>query len=286
MVGMKFERGVMNSFRLIAGLFFAGLTVTPISGFTDIGARIDAIRGGDHRDEGNGQRDRHRHPRATLEFLDVQPEMTVVEIWPARGWYTEILAPFLADSGKLYVAGFGENPAGPPYLAEVERNFRAKLAARPDVYRGVVVTELAPPSAVEIAPASSADRVLTFRNVHNWMKGGIAEDVFAAMYRALKPGGVLGVVEHRAEPGTSVESMIESGYVTEGHVISLAEQAGFQFDSSSEINANPKDTKDHPRGVWTLPPTLRMGDEDRQRYLDIGESDRMTLRFVKPDNKN
>lgn len=276
----------MNIRNLTAGLSVCVLGIASVVGFAGAGDMFDVILAGDHRDPGNAQRDQYRHPRETLEFFDVQPHMTVVEIWPARGWYTEILAPLVVAKGKLYLAGFGETPAGPPYLAEVERNFRAKLAARSDVYGGAIVTELAPPSAVEIAPSSSTDRVLTFRNVHNWMKGGVAEDVFAAMYAALKPGGVLGVVEHRANPGTSLEAMIESGYVTEAHVISLAEQAGFQFDSSSEVNANPKDTKDHPKGVWTLPPSLRMGDEDRQRYLDIGESDRMTLRFVKPDNKN
>lgn len=157
-----------------------------------------------------------------------------------------------------------------------------KLAAKPEVYGTPTVTELAPPNKVDIAPAGSADMVLTFRNVHNWMSAGTADGVFAAMYAALKPGGILGLVEHRADPNTEQDAKAGSGYVTEAATVRMAEKAGFKLVDQTEINANPKDTHDHPKGVWTLPPALSLGDEDREKYLAIGESDRMTLKFKKP----
>ena len=213
--------------------------------------------------------------------------MTVVEIWPSGGWYTEILAPVLRDRGKYYAAGFALTAKRTPeWRKKMQREFQSKLDARPDLYDRVVVTELSIPERTEMAPAGTADVVLTFRNVHNWMKGDYAPSMFEAMFEALKPGGVLGVVEHRAKKGTSRDQMIESGYVTEAHVRKLAEGSGFRFVDGSEVNANPKDTVDHPVGVWTLPPTLRLGEKDRAKYLAIGESDRMTLRFTKPAKKH
>jgi predicted methyltransferase len=218
-------------------------------------------------------RDRYRHPLQTLEFFGLKPDMTVVEIWPGGGWYTNILAPYLKDHGKLYAAV----PPGP--RAE---DYRRKIAANPGLYGNVTITELGPPDHYEIAPPHSADVVLTFRNVHNWMRGGFAEDVFKAAYKALKPGGILGVAEHRGNPRLPQDPKASTGYVREDYVIGLAEKAGFHLLAKSEINANPKDTKDYPKGVWTLPPTLRLGNTDRDKYLAIGESDRMTLKFVKP----
>ena len=213
--------------------------------------------------------------------------MTVVEIWPSGGWYTEILAPVLRDRGKYYAAGFALTAKRTPeWRKKMQREFQSKLDARPDLYDRVVVTELSIPERTEMAPAGTADVVLTFRNVHNWMKGDYAPSMFEAMFEALKPGGVLGVVEHRAKKGTSRDQMIESGYVTEAHVRKLAEGSGFRFVDGSEVNANPKDTADHPVGVWTLPPTLRLGEKDRAKYVAIGESDRMTLRFTKPAKKH
>ena len=218
-------------------------------------------------------RDRYRHPLQTLQFFGVKPTMTVVEIWPGGGWYTGILAPYLKDHGKLYEA-VPPGPRSDPY--------RKKLAADPKLYGVVTITELGPPNHYDIAPPRSADMVLTFRNVHNWMRGGYAEDVFKAMYQALRPGGILGVEEHRADPKSTQDPKASSGYVREDYVIGLAEKAGFHLVARSEINANPKDTRDYKEGVWTLPPTLRMGNVDRDKYLAIGESDRMTLKFVKP----
>ena len=238
---------------------------------------------GDHRDPAQQARDQYRHPVETLAFFGIQPDMTVVEIWPGGGgWYTAVLAPLLRDSGTLYAAQFpAETDIG--FYTRSRQRFINKLNGHPQVYDQVKVTSLYPPQWPDAAPAGSADAVLTFRNVHNWAKAGNAEGMFEAFYRALKPGGVLGVVEHRAPAGRSLAEQIESGYMTEAYVIEKASEAGFELDARSDINANPADTADHPAGVWTLPPTLRLGDVDQDKYLQIGESDRMTLRFIKPE---
>ena len=231
------------------------------------------------------KRDQYRHPLETLEFFGVEPNMSVVEIWPGAGWYTEILAPYLRARGNYIAAIFPLADSTPGYQLKLNDSLLAKLRADPARYDRAQLTALGPSEHWQLGPDNSADRVLTFRNVHNWLEGGYADRVFAAAYRALKPGGVLGVVEHRARPGTSLEQMKDSGYVTEAEVGRLAEAAGFVFLSASEINANPKDTTDHPKGVWTLPPRLALGEQDRDKYLAIGESDRMTLRFVKPTRR-
>jgi predicted methyltransferase len=197
--------------------------------------------------------------------------MTVVEISPGAGWYTEILAPFLKDHGKLYEAVGGGAGA---------KTFEDKLKADPAVYSQIIVTTLQPPAETEIAPAGSADMVVTFRNVHDWLPRGTTEDYFKAFYRALKPGGILGIEDHRADPSQPQDPKAKNGYVRQDFMIQTAEQAGFKLAGTSEINANPKDPRNQP--VWNLPPTLRQGDKDRDKYLAIGESDRMTLKFVKP----
>jgi predicted methyltransferase len=228
-------------------------------------------------------RDVYRHPSETLRFFGVRPNQTVVEIWPGRGWYMEILAPYLHDRGKYYAAIEAPDVAGAPKEAKDNAAFlRTRIAGDPAHFGKAIVTELSPPQLTEICPPGSADVVLTFRNVHNWLESGNQQAYFDAFFRALKPGGVLGVEEHRARPGASLEQMSKSGYVDEAYVKKLAANAGFRFDGESPVNDNPKDTKDYPEGVWTLPPTLTLGDRDRDKYLAIGESDRMTLRFVKP----
>ena len=228
-------------------------------------------------------RDGARHPLETLQFFGLRADQTVVEIWPGGGWWAEILAPYLKDRGQYYAAHFvSSHPNSPAWRREMAEKFVARFAGQPQRYGQVEVTELGRPDYWTPAPAGSADLVLTFRNVHNWMKGDYAPRMFQAFHDTLKAGGILGVVEHRAPPGTSLEAMKKSGYVTEAHVIALAEAAGFKLMEKSEINANPADTADHPAGVWTLPPSLRLGDQDRAKYLAIGESDRMTLKFVKP----
>lgn len=238
---------------------------------------------GSHRSVEHKARDVYRHPEQTLAFFDVQADMSVVEIWPGgAGWYTEILAPYLKDKGQLYAAHFSTD-AKVPYFKTSLAKFLAKTEKRPDIYGNIKLTVLQPLQHMQIAPENSVDRVLTFRNVHNWMKSGHAASVFKAMYNALKPGGILGVVEHRNSSMGEQDPEAKSGYVTEDYVISLARNAGFNFLAKSEINANPKDNTDHPKGVWTLPPTLRLGAQDKEKYLAIGESDRMTIKFVKPD---
>lgn len=247
-------------------------------------AALKATIAGAHRSEADRARDQHRHPLETLTWFGVKDNLTVVEVSPGGGWYTDILAPFLKDRGTYYAAGF-DPESEVEYMRKGAQRFQEKLAANGELFGKTKVTILAPPMKVDIAPAGSADMVLTFRNVHNWMANGQAENVFKAMFTALKPGGVLGVVEHRANANAPHDPKAVSGYVREDHVIKLAQDAGFQLVGKSEINANPKDTKDYPQGVWTLPPVLRLKEVDKEKYLAIGESDRMTLKFLKPAAK-
>ena len=249
----------------------------------DTAQRLDEVLAGTHRDAKNAARDEYRHPKETLLFFGIRPDMTVVEVWPSAGWWTEILAPLLKDEGKYYAAWFAtEWKNTPDFLKEREKGFDAMLAAKPELYGKVIKTKLLAPDYVDIAPKGSADMVLTFRNVHNWRSANQAEGMFKAFFEVLKPGGILGVKDHRAKPGTPFKQQIDSGYMTEEYVVAAAEKAGFKFVAKSEVNANPKDSTDHPAGVWTLPPTLRLGEKDREKYLAIGESDRMTMKFVKP----
>jgi len=246
-------------------------------------ATLDRVIAGDHRSEANRARDAWRHPKETLKFFGFRQDMTVLEVSPGGGgWYTEILAPALREHGKYIAAGPDPKTAGQYGQGNI-RKFADKLAARPDLYDRVTVTALQPPDAVDPVPAGSVDMVLTFRNVHNWMGNGSADAMFAAMYKALKPGGILGVCEHRAKGDAPQDPKAESGYVRTDYLVALAKKAGFELIGESEVNANPKDTGDHPNGVWSLPPTLRGGDADRDKFLAIGESDRQTLRFRKPD---
>ncbi|HSD92147.1 MAG TPA: methyltransferase [Methyloceanibacter sp.] len=241
--------------------------------------RLQEVIAGSHRSEENKARDKYRHPVETLTFFGIRPDMTVVEIYPSRGWYTEVLAPYLKGSGTLYAT---EHPGDPSYEA-VQRSLEAfdqKVKSAPELYGEMKRTKLTKDG--DIAPPGSADLVVTFRNVHSWMGAGTENETFAAMFRALKPGGVLGLVQHRGDPDVAQDPKAGLGYVNQDYVIELAEKAGFELAEKSEINANPQDTKDYPKGVWTLPPSLRLGDEDREKYLAIGESDRMTLKFVKP----
>lgn len=243
---------------------------------------LDKAIAGDHRSSANRARDKYRNPRETLLFFGLKPDMAVVEIWPAAGWYSEILAPVLRDQGKYYLAHVAiENPRLQDWQRESRERLEAHIARAPALYGKPVFTSLGPPEWVTIAPPGSADMVLTFRNVHNWSLAKTDAAVFKAFFDALKPGGTLGVVEHRAHPGTSFEQQVKSGYMTEDYVIAQAEKAGFKLVGKSEVNANPRDTKDHPNGVWTLPPMSR-GRLDPEKYLAIGESDRMTLKFEKP----
>lgn len=242
---------------------------------------LDIIKS-EHRSEVNKQRDVYRHPLQTLTFFQIKPEMTVVEVWPGGGWYTEILAPYLKSGGGQFIAAGFPQHAGPQWRQDMQADYQNWLAISPEMYNKVNVVELGPPSYWTIGPENSVDAVLTFRNVHNWLKGDYDTEMFNAFYQVLKPGGILGVTDHRAANDTDLSTMKSSGYLDQNFVINLAKKAGFILEETSEINANPRDTKDYPKGVWTLPPTLRLGEVDRQHYQTIGESDRMTLRFRKP----
>lgn len=257
-------------------------TQPPVLDFEDTAAIRDAI-GSTSRSISNIMRDAHRNPQATLEFFGIREEHTVVEIWPGQGWYTEVLAPLLHDEGKLIAAHF-------PQDSDVEffRKSRAdyeRMLQRRDVYDVVEMATLDYDPANPIAKPGTADRVVTFRNVHNWLAVGMDETrtVFAKMFDVLKPGGMMGLVEHRARPGVELQEMIDTGYVSEDLITELALEAGFELVSRSAVNQNPQDMRDHPHGVWSLPPTLRGGTENRIQYMGIGESDRMTLLFVKPE---
>jgi predicted methyltransferase len=244
-------------------------------------ALLDSVLAGSQRSEANRARDAYRHPKETLLFFGLRPETKVVEIWPdPSGWYTEVIAPLVREKGKYYAAVLDAEPGNVNQEKRVA-DFRAKLATRPDLYDRVEVIALSE-SGKDLVPSGSVDMVLTFRNVHNWLARGSAQQNFALMFKALKPGGTLGVVEHRGDAAKPQDPQARSGYVNEQFAIDLIEAQGFRLVAKSEINANPKDTKDYEQGVWTLPPAYRLGDEDREIYRDTGESDRFTLRFVKP----
>ncbi len=246
-------------------------------------ALLDAAIAAPVRTDAQRARDQYRHPKETLLFFGLRPEMTVVEVSPGAGWYTDIIAPVLKGKGR-YVAAHN-NPAGSPGGQKQRAAFIERAKANADSFGTVAVTSFGKGIEGNLAAPGSADMVLTFRNVHNWRSAGFAEDAFKAFYAALKPGGVLGVVEHRLpESRVDNEDSLRSGYVKESEVIRLAEAAGFRLVEKSEVNANQKDTADYPKGVWTLPPTYALGDTDRAKYAAIGESDRMTLKFVKPAN--
>jgi predicted methyltransferase len=242
------------------------------------GTRLAAVIDGPQRSAANRARDGARHPFETLRFFGLAPGQTVIEIAPGGGWYTEILAPYLRDRGRYYAADAPQEGT-----RRARSRFAEKLAQSPGIYGRVVLGTM--PEGTRgftgIAPKGGADLVLTFRNIHNWIEAGYVDEMFRSFHAVLKPGGVLGVEEHRAAPGTPLARVIASGYVPEAMVIERARAAGFDLAGRSEINANPRDTKDYANGVWALPPTLRGGEVDRAKFLAIGESDRMTMKFVK-----
>ncbi|HEV2109984.1 MAG TPA: methyltransferase [Gammaproteobacteria bacterium] len=272
---------MLKSLSLFSSLLCALLLATPAiaadSGGAD--AAISQALQGTWREPANAARDQYRHPKQTLEFFGLQPNMTVVQLWPSSGWYTEVLAPVLKDHGQLIDAAV---PARGDNESDNTVHYLAKLKKDPEVYGKVKVVDFAPPAKMDLGPEGSADMVLTFRNLHNWQARGQLDKVFQAAFKVLKHGGVFGVEEHRAAAGKTVDQTYDSGYMPVDYVIQEAKKAGFILAAQSEINANPKDTKDYPKGVWTLPPTYRLGDTDRAKYAAIGESDRMTLKFVKP----
>jgi predicted methyltransferase len=245
----------------------------PASAAQASSSQLDAAIAGKWRDPKNTARDQYRHPKEMLTFFGIRPDMTVIEIWPSGGWFTEILAPYLNANGQY----IGALPPGSKSKTALENKFKFG----PQQYSKAKLIEF-DNKAPNLGADGSADMVLTFRNVHNWAADGSAETMFKAFFKVLKPGGVLGVEDHRADKGKTLDQVVNTGYLPTDYVIKLATDAGFKLDGQSEVNANPKDNHDHPKGVWTLPPTFELGDKDKAKYQAIGESDRMTLRFVKP----
>lgn len=249
----------------------------------DPGDSLLEIMTGMHRTDADRERDIYRNPEETLFFFGLEPDDTVMEINPGGGWYMEIIAPFVKDDGQYIAAQPNPTLADmPAYIVRQAEQIQTRFEEQEAVY-GDAELRFYDPTDPTLGEPESVDMVLTFRNTHNWINAGQARGMFAAFAEVLKPGGVLGVVQHRAEDGMPAEETASSGYVSEDEVVALAEAAGLELVGSSNINANPRDTRDHPEGVWTLPPTLRLGDENREVYEEIGESDRMTLRFLKPD---
>jgi len=247
---------------------------------------VEAAISGDHRSAENKARDEYRKPLETLDFLGLESGMKVVEIWPGGGWYSEILAPVLKDDGQFYAAQFDINGSF-GYQRRGLGAFLTKAGAEPDIYRDMVITEFEMPYKIDIAPRGSVDMILTFRNVHNLVMeynggGRYADLAFQVMFDTLKPGGILGVVDHEWDDVENEDPLSANGYISRARTIAFAEKAGFQLAGESEILHNPRDSKDHAAGVWTLPPSYAKGDEDRAKYAAIGESDRFLLKFVKP----
>lgn len=271
----------------------AGLAVSPLPAEPlPIEARIEQAMLGEHRSEANRDRNRYRHPVGTLTFFGLADGMKVLEIWPGVGWYTEILAPVMRHNGQYVVASWDMDVEGQPeYRYRLHQALLDKLGGDTSLYDQVVVTPWSPPESSTLGEADSYDMVLTFRNAHGWIEDGIAAEVFAEFARVLKPGGVLGVVQHRAADGAEPSKTAANGYVSEDAVVALAADAGLYLEARSEVNANPADDHDHPQGVWSLPPNLAACAEItvpdakaacEAEYRAIGESDRMTLRFRKP----
>ncbi len=232
------------------------------------------------RSAGNRARDPYRHPLETLTFLGVKETSSVVEILPGgSGYWTEILGPYLRDKGR-YIAANAPKETDSGEMQRENAAFLAKMAGAPALYDKVQVSEFKA-DRYAIAPVGSADFVLTFRNIHNWMAAGETSQCFAAFHKALKPGGILGIEEHRGSPDQPQDPLAKSGYVRQDVAIAFAEAAGFRLLASSEINANPRDSKDYSVGVWALPPTFRLKEQDREKYAAIGESDRFLLKFQK-----
>ncbi len=261
----------------VAALSLSLLT-TPLSAAESTEALIEKAANGEHRSAENIARNQYRHPLETLAFFGLEAGMTVIEIAPGGLWYTEILAPVLKEKGRYIAAGYDPDLPDQPEYRYQQTTDMEKRFAEEELFSAAQIVRFSPPQVMALGSAGSADMVLTFRNTHGWIREGIASDVYRSFYEVLKPGGVLGVVQHR---GPSASEGF-TGYVTEAQLIKTAQDAGFVLEDYSEVNANPADSKDYAKGVWTLPPSLRLGDTDRDRYLAIGESDRMTLRFRKP----
>lgn len=271
---------------LLGAALFSAATIAETPSAPDLSALAEHS----FRSAEDKARNKYRHPVETLNFFGIKPAMSVLEIWPARGWYTDILAPYLRDQGKLSIANFRVDDGTMQddrkiFWSRISEKLSQRILQHKDHFGQIQQTEFDPPAYMYLGLAQQYDMVLSFRNAHIWNEQGYLLDVFRAVFDVLKPGGVFGIVEHRASRVSEISSSAVEGYLDESYVIAVAEQAGFTLQAKSEINANPKDTKDYPKGVYALPPTLAMGTVEREKYLAIGESDRMTLKFVKTSNE-
>lgn len=261
------------------------INVQPVMADAENIAQLEQIASNTYRGTENILRNRARHPAQTLDFFGIKPSMNVTELWPLRGWYTEILAPYLRDGGQLTIANYRTLSASDDrkanYYAKLGRTLAKRINDNPAYFGTVIEVPYDPKIDNSMGMPESQDMVLAFRNIHNWDTDGVFKDVMRAAYKVLKTGGVLGIVEHRADQLSDMSASAVRGYTDESYVIKVVESVGFKLVARSGINANPKDTKNYPKGVFALPPTLAMGPIDRQKYLNIGESDRMTLKFVK-----
>lgn len=251
------------------------------SGRQKTASALDAILAGSQRTAQDRARDGFRHPTQTLLFFGIRPDTRVLQVWPQSGWYTKIIAPLVQARGRYYAGVIAPDPDS-RFLTARLASYRRLLASRPDLYGRVKVVTF-PLDGADVLPAGSVDMVLSFGDLHEWMALGDAQQALATVYRALARGGVLGVVDNRGDPGVAQDPRARNGYVRQDYAIRMIEAVGFRLVAASEVNANPRDTRNYPAGVWTLPPVYRLGKVDRARYAAIGESDRFTLKFVKPD---
>jgi predicted methyltransferase len=272
--------GICSALALASSVSTVAAPAAKAAPATSADTKLDSVIAGKWRDPKNSARDKYRHPKQTLEFFGLKPTTTLIEITPGGGWYSEILAPYLKDGGT-YTAAVVKPKKKEGEDAQDMDAIHKKFAGDAAEYGNAKFVEF-DGKAPNLGPDNSADMVVTFRNVHNWVMADTAPLMFKAFYSVLKPGGVLGITDHRAAKGADLEKIKQSGYLPEDFVIKLATDAGFKLVAKSEINANPKDTKDYPEGVWTLPPSFALKDKDHAKYAAIGESDRMTLKFVKP----
>jgi predicted methyltransferase len=257
---------------------------TTTGGRETTASALDGILAGSQRTVADRGRDSYRHPKETLLFFGIRPGLRVLQVWPETGWYTKIIAPLLQPEGRFVAALIAPDP-GSRFLQARLAAYHGLLASRPDLY-GTAQVVTFPLNGSDVLPPGSVDMVLSFGDLHEWMAAGDAQQALTTIYRALAPGGVFGVVDNRGDPAVPQDLRAKNGYVRQDYAIRLIEGAGFRLVASSEVNANPKDTKNYPAGVWTLPPDYRLGNIDRAQYEAIGESDRFTLKFVKPGAKN
>jgi predicted methyltransferase len=265
---------------LAAAALVAGCVTT--SGRETTASALDGVLAGSQRTPADHARDQYRHPKETLLFFGIRPQTRVLEPWPESGWYTKIIAPLVRAHGQ-YIAGLIAPDPQSRFIQARLASYRRLLASRPDLY-GRVKAVTFPLNGADVLPPGSVDMVLSFRDLHEWMALGDARQALATIYRALAPGGVFGVVDNRGDPALPQDPRAKKGYVRQDYAIRLIEAAGFRLVAASEVNANARDTKNYPCGVWALPPDYRLGNIDRAKYEAIGESDRFTLKFVKPEH--